>query len=233
MSTSSAAGPFAGLRVLDFGTFVAGSFGATLLGDLGAEVIKVEALEGDPARFVPPFYGDSRPSPLGSGESRFYIGLNRNKRGMAIDVRSDVGRDIVRRLVEQADVVTENFRPGAAKTLGLDYDALRAINPRIIVCAASGFGTRGPLAPQPAFDGALQALGGIAKANERISGVAAHSAVLVVDYTTAFLSLGAVATALYHRERTGVGQKIELSLLQSAMTLMSTVNCRAEMEPTG
>ena len=225
MSTSSAPGPFAGLRVLDFGTFVAGSFGATLLGDLGAEVIKVEALEGDPARLVPPFFGD---------ESRFYIGLNRNKRGMAIDVRSDAGRKIVRRLVAGADVVTENFRPGAADELGLDYETLRSINPRIIVCAASGFGTQGPLARQPAFDGALQALAGIAKANERISGVATHSAVLMVDYSTAILSLGAVATALYHRERTGVGQKIELSLLQSAMTLMSTVNCRAlEMEPTG
>jgi crotonobetainyl-CoA:carnitine CoA-transferase CaiB-like acyl-CoA transferase len=153
---------------------------------------------------------------------------------MAIDVRSTAGRDIVRRLVERADVVTENFRPGAAKSLGLDYDTLRAINPRIILCAASGFGTRGPLAPQPAFDGALQALGGLAKANERISGVAAHSAVLVVDYTTAFLSLGAVATALYHRERTGVGQKVEISLLQSAMTLMTTAHCRAaEMEPQG
>jgi crotonobetainyl-CoA:carnitine CoA-transferase CaiB-like acyl-CoA transferase len=234
MPSTSGDGPFTGLRVLDFGTFVAGSFGATLLGDLGAQVIKVEALEGDPARFVPPFFGEGRPSPLGSAESRFYIGLNRNKRGMAIDVRSTAGREIVRRLVERADVVTENFRPGAAKSLGLDYDTLRAINPRIILCAASGFGTRGPLAPQPAFDGALQALGGLAKANERISGVAAHSAVLVVDYTTAFLSLGAVATALYHRERTGVGQKVEISLLQSAMTLMTTAHCRAaEMEPQG
>jgi crotonobetainyl-CoA:carnitine CoA-transferase CaiB-like acyl-CoA transferase len=225
MSTTVADGPFAGLRVLDFGTFVAGSFGASLLGDLGAEVIKVEALDGDPARLVPPFFGT---------ESRFYIGLNRNKRGMAIDVRSAAGREIVRRLVERADVVTENFRPGAARGLGLDYETLSALNPRIILCAASGFGTAGPLAPQPAFDGALQALAGIAKANERISGVAAHSAVLMVDYTTAFLSLGAVATALYHRERSGVGQKIELSLLQSAMTLMTTVNCRAlEMEPQG
>src|SRR6185503_1946842 len=127
-----------------------------------------------------------------------------------------------------------NFRPGAARTLGLDYDTLRAINPRLIVCAASGFGTLGPLAPQPAFDGALQALAGIAKANERISGVATHSAVLMVDFSTALLSLGAVATALYHRERTGVGQKVEISLLQSAMTLMTTANCRAlEIEPQG
>jgi crotonobetainyl-CoA:carnitine CoA-transferase CaiB-like acyl-CoA transferase len=235
MAPNSDGGPFAGLRVLDFGTFVAGSFGAALLGDLGAEVIKVEALEGDPARFVPPFYGTpGQENPHGEAESRFYIGLNRNKRGMAIDVRSAAGREIVRRLVERADVVTENFRPGAARDLGLDYDTLRAINPRIILCAASGFGTMGPLARQPAFDGALQALAGIAKANERISGVAAHSAVLMVDYTTAILSLGAVATALYHRERTGVGQKVEISLLQSAMTLMTTANCRAlEMEPQG
>jgi crotonobetainyl-CoA:carnitine CoA-transferase CaiB-like acyl-CoA transferase len=235
MTASCADGPFTGLRVLDFGTFVAGSFGATLLGDLGAEVIKIESLEGDPARFTPPFYGTpGKENPHGDHESRFYIGLNRNKRGMAIDVRTDAGREIVRRLVAGADVVTENFRPGAAAELGLDYENLRAINPRIIVCAASGFGTQGPLARQPAFDGALQALAGIAKANERISGVATHSAVLMVDYTTAMLSLGAVAAALYHRERTGVGQKIELSLLQSAMTLMSTVNCRAlEMEPAG
>jgi crotonobetainyl-CoA:carnitine CoA-transferase CaiB-like acyl-CoA transferase len=153
---------------------------------------------------------------------------------MAVDVRAQAGREIVRRLVERADVVTENFRPGAARQLGLDYETLRGINPRIIVCAASGFGTQGPLAPQPAFDGALQALGGIAKANERITGVAAHSAVLMVDYSTAILSLGAVATALYHRERTGQGQKVEISLLQSAMTLMTTVHCRAlEMQPQG
>jgi crotonobetainyl-CoA:carnitine CoA-transferase CaiB-like acyl-CoA transferase len=235
MANSSADGPFTGLRVLDFGTFVAGSFGATLLGDLGAEVIKVEALDGDPARLVPPFYGDpGRTDSQGRAESRFYIGLNRNKRGMAIDVRAAAGREIVRRLVERADVVTENFRPGAARGLGLDYETLRALNPRLIVCAASGFGTAGPLAPQPAFDGALQALAGIAKANERTTGTAAHSAVLMVDFTTAVLSLGAVATALYHRERTGVGQKVELSLLQSAMTLMTTANCRAlEMEPQG
>jgi crotonobetainyl-CoA:carnitine CoA-transferase CaiB-like acyl-CoA transferase len=228
MTTATGDGPFVGLRVLDFGTFVAGSFGATLLGDLGAEVIKVEALEGDPARLVPPFFGVPRhPDPQGYVESRFFIGLNRNKRGMAIDVRSAGGREIVRRLVERADVVTENFRPGAARGLGLDYETLRAINPRLVVCAASGFGTAGPLAPQPAFDGALQALAGIAKANERTTGTAAHSAVLVVDFSTALLSLGAVATALYHRERTGVGQKVELSLLQSAMTLMATANCRA------
>jgi crotonobetainyl-CoA:carnitine CoA-transferase CaiB-like acyl-CoA transferase len=234
-SADAAHGPFAGIHVLDFGTFVAGSFGASLLGDLGAEVIKVESLEGDPARYVAPFFGGpARLGPEGTAESRFYIGLNRNKRGMSIDVRTAGGRDIVRRLVERADVVTENFRPGAARGLGLDYEDLRAINPRLIVCAASGFGTMGPLAKQPAFDGALQALAGIAKANERISGVAAHSAVLMVDFTTAILSLGAVATALYHRERTGQGQKVELSLLQSAMTLMTTANCRAlEMEPQG
>lgn len=227
--TSSAAsdgiGPFDGLRVLDFGTFVAGSFGAALLGDLGAEVIKVESLQGDPGRLVPPFF---------KGESRFYISLNRNKRGMAIDVRSAGGREIVRRLAEGADIVTENFRPGAATKLGLDYETLSAINPRIIVCAASGFGTEGPLAPYPAFDGALQALTGIAKANERTCGQAAHSAVLIVDFSTALLSLGAVATALYHRERTGKGQKVELSLLQSAMSVMSSAYCRAlEVEPEG
>jgi crotonobetainyl-CoA:carnitine CoA-transferase CaiB-like acyl-CoA transferase len=218
-------GPFAGLRVLDFGTFVAGSFGAAMMGDLGAEVIKVEAMSGDPARLVPPFF---------DGESRFYIGLNRNKRGLAIDVASDGGREIVRRLVERADVVTENFRPGAAEKLGLDYDTLRGINPRIIVSAASGFGTEGPLAPHPAFDGALQALAGIAKANERITGVAAHSAVLMVDFSTAMLSLSGIATALYHRQLTGKGQKVELSLLQSAMTLMVPAYVKAlEMQPEG
>ncbi len=218
-------GPFEGLRVLDFGTFVAGTFGATLMGDLGAEVIKVESLEGDPARFVPPFY---------RGESRFYVGLNRNKRSLAIDLTNDAGLALVHELVRRTDIVVDNFRFGAAEKLGLDYETLAALNPRLIHCSATGFGTRGPLARHPAFDGALQAMAGIAQANVRTCGKATHGAVLVVDFSTALLSLGAIATALYHRERTGVGQKVELSLMQSAMTVMTTAYCQAlELEPHG
>lgn len=212
------AGPLEGIRVLDLGSYVAAPFAALLLGDLGADVIKIEPPAGDPARRVPPFL---------NGESRFFVSLNRNKRGLALDLQSKDGRRVVEELLRHTDVVVENFRYGVAERLDLDYPTLARLNPRVIHCSVTGFGTRGPLKRRPAFDGALQAMAGIDKANERVTGKVAHSAVLVVDYTTALLSMGAITTALYHRERTGEGQKVELSLLQSAMTILSSSYCEA------
>ena len=211
MSTSSGdRGALDDVRVIDLGTYIAGSWAPVLMGEMGADVIKVEPLTGDPSREVGPYI---------AGESRFFLSLNRNKRGIAVDARTDQGRELIYDLVRGADIVTDNYRPGVAERLGFDYDSLRSVNPKIIHCSTSGFGSEGPIHERPAFDGILQAMGGIAANNGLVTGRPAQSAVLMVDFTTGLLSLGAILAALHHRQSTGEGQQIETSLLQSAMML--------------
>lgn len=207
---NEASGPLRGIRVLDFGAFLAGSYHATLMGDLGADVIKVEPLTGDPVRQGAPFVG---------GESRVFIGWNRNKRGLAVDLASDAGRKVVHDLVAGVDVVTTNFRPTGAKKLGMDYDTLSALNPGLIYCNSTGFGTRGPFSDAPAYDGILQSMGGVAQSNETTTGKVAVAAPVFIDIQTAMLALAGVLAALFHRERTGEGQKVETSLLQGVMSV--------------
>lgn len=195
------------------------------MGDLGADVIKVEPLDGDPTRQVGPFVG---------GESRIFVGWNRNKRGLAVDLLSEAGREIVYDLVRSADVVTTNFRPSAAKRLKVDCATLSALNPRLIYCNSTGFGSKGPLADRPAYDGILQAMGGVALANEITTGKVAVAAPVFIDIQTAMLALAGVLAALYHRERTGEGQAVETSLLQGVMSVQPSAYCRAlELEEEG
>ena len=221
----SASGPLQGIRVLDFGTFLAGSYQTTLMGDLGADVIKVEPLAGDPTRQVGPFVG---------GESRIFVGWNRNKRGLAVDLRTEAGLKVVYDLVRRTDVVTTNFRPSAARKLKVDYDTLAALNPRLIYCASTGFGSKGPLSDRPAYDGILQAMGGVAKVNETTMGKVSLAAPVFIDIQTAMLAFAAVTAALYHRERTGEGQKLETSLLQGVMSVQPHAFCQAlEKEEEG
>ena len=149
-------GPLTGIRVLDFCSFINGSFGVQLMGDLGAEVIKVEPLTGDLARHWAPFI---------AGESRFFQGWNRNKRGISIDLASAAGRKIVHELARRADVLCENFRTGVTKRLGIDYPTIAKINPRIIYCTSTGFGSKGPLRERPAYDPVLQSMGGAVRLN--------------------------------------------------------------------
>src|SRR5262249_1397077 len=143
-------GPLVGIRVLDFCSFIAGSYGSMLLGDLGADIIKVEPLTGDLARAWGPFL---------AGESRFFPGWNRNKRSIAIDLLTDAGRDIIYQLVQRTDVMIENFRPGITEKLQIDYPTLRQVNPKLIYCSSTAFGSRGPLRHRPGYDPVLQAMG--------------------------------------------------------------------------
>ncbi len=205
-------GPLVGVRVLDFCSFINGSFSAMLLGDLGADVVKIEPLTGDLCRHWGPFI---------KGESRFFQGWNRNKRSVAIDLRSPAGREVVYRLVDDVDVVMENFRPGVTERLGIDYPRLQARNPRIIYASSSAFGSTGPYRDRPGYDPVLQSMGGSAHLQQRHGGVAAICSVAVSDYQAAMLMVAGVNAALYHRERTGEGQRLETSLLQAILSVQS------------
>jgi len=221
-----ASGPLNDIRVLDFGTFISGTFSAMLMGDMGADAIKVEPLFGDPARTVGPFL---------KGESHYFQGMNRNKRSIAVDMSSDAGREIVYELVRGADVLTENFRPGVMKKLKLDYETLRKINPRLIYSSTTGFGSRGPLKDHPAYDGILQAMSGISALNAVSCGRVATGMILCVDFNATMLALSSILAALYHREKTNEGQLVETSLLQSSLALQapeSVVALDAEKEGT-
>ncbi len=206
------AGPLVGLKVLDFCSFINGAYSATLLGDLGAEVVKIEPLTGDLARAWGPFL---------KGESRFYQAWNRNKRCLAVDLTEPAGREIVHRLVSDADIVIENYRPGVTEKLGIDYETLCALNPRLLYCSSTAFGSKGEQRNRPGYDPVFQALGGIVRDNVRFSGSVAICPVAVSDYQASMLVVTGVLAALFHRERTGEGQKIETSLLQGVMSIQA------------
>ena len=206
---SGSAGPLHGIRVLDFTSFIAGSYGAMLLGDLGAEVLKIESPGGDNARHWGPFI---------EGESRMFQAWNRNKRGIAVNLKTAEGRQVVYDLARSADVAMENFRPGVAARLGIDYDALSEHNPAIVYASSSAFGSSGPYAQRPGYDPVLQSMAGAAHLQEQMNGVAAICPVAVSDYMAAVLLVCSINAALLHRERTGEGQYIETSLLQAIMS---------------
>jgi len=229
MTTSSRAvkpsGPFVGIKVLDFCRFINGSYSAMLMGDMGADVIKIEPLTGDLSRAWGPFV---------AGESRFFLGWNRNKRSIALDLSTETGKQIVRELAQNADVVVENFRPGVTKRLGIDYQSLSELNPRLIYCSSTAFGPKGPYAHRPAYDPVLQTMGGAAKLNTNFSGKVAICSVAVSDYQASMLALTGIITALYHRERTGEGQLVETSLLQGIMSAQAHYFCESlELEEDG
>ncbi|HWN99134.1 MAG TPA: CoA transferase [Blastocatellia bacterium] len=205
-------GPLVGVKVLDFCSFINGAYSAALMGDLGADVVKIEPLSGDNARTWGPFL---------KGESRFYQAWNRNKRCIALDLTSDRGREIVHELARKVDVVIENFRRGVTERLGIDYGTFREINPRIIYCSSTAFGTKGVHRDRPGYDPVLQALGGVAKDNARYSGSVAIGAVAASDYQASMLIVTGALSALYHREKTGEGQRVETSLLQGILSIQS------------
>lgn len=208
-SQSGSDGPLDGIRVLDFTSFIAGSYGAMLLGDMGADVLKIESPGGDNARHWGPFI---------EGESRMFQAWNRNKRGISINLKTEQGRQVVYDLARTADVAMENFRPGVAARLGIDYDALSRHNPGLVYASSSAFGGSGPYAQRPGYDPVLQSMAGAAHLQQLMNGVAAICPVAVSDYMAAVLTVCSINAALLHRERTGVGQYIETSLLQAIMT---------------
>lgn len=206
---AASGGPLNGIRVLDFTSFIAGSYGAMLLGDMGADVLKIESPGGDNARHWGPFI---------EGESRMFQAWNRNKRGIAVNLKTNEGRQVVYDLARNADVAMENFRPGVAARLGIDYDTLSRHNPGLIYASSSAFGGSGPYAQRPGYDPVLQSMAGAAHLQQLMNGVAAICPVAVSDYMAAVLTVCSINAALLHRERTGEGQYIETSLLQAIMT---------------
>ena len=198
--------------MLDFCSFINGAYSASLMGDLGADVIKIEPLYGDLARAWGPFI---------KGESRPYQTWNRSKRGIALDLALLEAREVVYKLVLTADVVLQNFRPGVAEKLGIDYHTLREINSRIVYCSSTAFGSKGPYRDRPGYDPILQSLSGLANETANYSGRVAISPVAASDYQASMLVLTGVLAALFHREKTGEGQLIETSLLQGIMSIQT------------
>src|SRR5262245_6097930 len=195
--------PLDGIRVVDLTSYIAGSYSAMMLADLGAEVVKVESLAGDSFRELPGFFG-----------------WNRGKHSIAVDLKAPDGRAIVERLAARGDVVMENMRPGVADRLGVGWGQLRAINPRLIYCSVTAFGSTGPYADRPGFDPLLQAMSG-AQALQGFGGPPQYIRIAITDYYAASLAAQAVLAALFVRERTGQGQRVETSLMHAALALQS------------
>ncbi|MBV9964720.1 MAG: CoA transferase [Alphaproteobacteria bacterium] len=205
-------GPLSGVTVLDLCSYLAGPYGCTLLADLGADVIKVESPQGDMLRQFP----SSLP-----GEARFFLGTNRGKRAIALDLKQKDGLAVLHRMVESADVLVENFRPSVPARLGIDYPRLNRINPRLVYAGLTGYGDKGPLSEKGGFDQVLQCLTGMAVFQG--GGPDKPQLVLgsVLDYFTSALLAYGTAAALYSREKTGKGQYLSLSLLRSALTIQA------------
>jgi crotonobetainyl-CoA:carnitine CoA-transferase CaiB-like acyl-CoA transferase len=206
---------FEGVRVLDLSRMLAGPYGSMLMADLGAEVIKIEEPEGgDPMRAMgPPF--------LPGGESAYFFSINRNKKSLALDLTLPPGRDVFLDLARVSDVVWDNFRPGIMARLGCGHDTLRGVNPRIIACSISAFGQDGPYRDWPAFDLALQAMGGAMSVTGEEGRAPVRMGLPMGDLAGGMFGALAVAGALFRRERTGQGSLIDLSLLDCQVSLLT------------
>ena len=205
------AGPLDGLLVADFSRVLAGPFAAMTLGDLGADVVKVERPGGgdDTRAWGPPWRGE---------DATYYLGLNRNKRSVALDLSDDGDRELARTLGERADVLIESFRPGLMDSWGLGGDALRARNPRLVSCSITAFGSSERAAGLPGYDLLLQAMGGLMSVTGEADGPPLKVGAAVVDLVCGLLAVAGIEAALVERERTGSGRHVEVSLLDSVLT---------------
>lgn len=203
----ASAGPLHGIRVLDLTTVVLGPYATQILGDYGAEVIKVESPEGDLMRAN----GVAR----NPGMSSIFLAINRNKRSIALDLKKDEGRRLFLELVAGADVVVHNMRVAAIDRLGLGYEAARAVNPDVVYCAATGFGQDGPHRAKPSFDDIVQAASGLASLVGSELGSPTYVPALIADKTAGMALVNAVLAALLHRERTGQGQYVEVPMFET------------------
>lgn len=211
------AGPFEGIRVIDFGRYIAGPYCAALLGDLGADVIRVEKKEGREDRTLVPLAENEDGTPR---EGAMFLQMNRNKRSMTCDPMNQAGREVVRRLIADADVVVANLPGETLKAMGLDWDSVSKINPRVVLAVGTAFGLEGPYANRVGFDGVAQAMSGMAY----FSGTEeqpVRAAAPWVDFGTASLLALGVSAALRSREQTGKGQMVEGALLRTALTFFS------------
>ncbi|CAP41169.1 CaiB/BaiF CoA transferase family protein [Bordetella petrii] len=206
------AGALAGCRVIDLSRVLGGPYCTQLLADHGADVIKIEPPGGDETRgWGPPFLGET---------ASYFIGVNRNKRGMALDLSQPAGQELLRRLLADADVLVENFKPGTLEKWGLGYDTLSAAFPRLIHCRVSGFGADGPLGGLPGYDACAQAMCGLMSVNGDAGGEATRVGLPVVDMVTGLNAAVAVLLALNERARSGLGQFLDITLYDCAVSLL-------------
>ena len=211
---SGAPGPLDGIRVVDLSRVVAGPYCTMTLGDMGADVVKIEQPgRGDESRaFGPPFLG---------GESPYYLSINRNKRSCTVDLKHEAGRAVVRRLIAGADVVIQNFRPGAAARLGLDYEAVAARRPEVVYCSISGFGDGGPDADRPGYDLIVQGESGLMDLTGEADGPPSRIGTSIADLTAGMMAAQGILLALYARRTTGRGQHVRVAMLDAVASLLT------------
>jgi len=195
-----------GVKVVDLTSVIAGSFGSMILGDMGADVVKIEPPQGEHYRYAI--------------DGAILLAMNRNKRGMALDLRTKEGQEVALKLASRADVFVENLIPGTVDRLGLGYEQVNRLNPRIIYCSVSGFGQSGPYSQRPAYDPLVQAMSGIMIATGEAEGKPVRQVTSLVDMTASLYATCAILGYLMEREKTGKGQRIEVSLLDSAVVAM-------------
>lgn len=209
-------GPLAGVRVLDLSRILSGPYCSMMLADWGADVIKVEMPgDGDSTRqWGPPFV---------HGESAYFLAVNRNKRSIAIDLKHEEGRALLRRLVASCDVLLENFRPGTTERLGASYEELSKINPRLVYCSISGFGQDGPYRDLPGFDAVAQAMSGMMSITGEPEGEPTKHGMSIADLSAGMWAAFAIVSALYEREKSGQGQHLDVSLLDGQIAWLTYV----------
>ncbi len=203
-----------GIKVLDLSRALAGPYCTMMLADMGAEVIKVEMPgTGDDSRaWGPPFV---------EGESAYFMSINRNKKSITLDMKGDKAIEIIMKLIKESDVLVENFRPGAMERLGLAYQQVKAMNPRLVYCSISGFGQNGPYRMLPGFDQVLQGMGGLMSITGEPDGPPVKVGVPIADITAGMFAAYGIAIALFTREKTGSGQMVDISLLDSQVALLT------------
>lgn len=203
------AGPLAGVRIVDLTTVAMGPLATQMLGDMGADVIKIEKPTGDQFRYAPP----GRNSPMGAG----FLNLNRNKRSVVLDLKNASDREALLSLLDSADVFISNVRPQAMARLGLDYNSLKKRNPRLIYCATYGFSEKGPYAGRPAYDDIIQAMSGLASLQgvNAADNAPAYVNTIIADKAAGLTAAWAIAMALYEREKSGEGQSIEVPMFET------------------
>jgi crotonobetainyl-CoA:carnitine CoA-transferase CaiB-like acyl-CoA transferase len=213
MNDGRGEGPLRHVRVLDLTQFLAGPFCTQILGDLGADVIKVEAPAGDLSRHLPPHFV--------AGESAYYLSTNRNKRSMVVDLKTEAGRDVIERLMGCVDIVVENYRPGVMDRLGLRYDEISDRHPSLIWCSITGFGSDGPYRDRPAYDMVVQALAGTMSLTGEPDGRPVRTGIPLADLAAGMYAVIGLQAALEERRESGLGQHVDISMLDVQVAMLS------------
>lgn len=208
------AGPLEGIRVVDLTRILAGPYCTMMLGDMGAEVIKIENPDGgdDTRGWGPPFL---------NGVSTYFISINRNKKSLTLNLKDERGKELLRDLIRKGDVVVENFRPGALDKLGFSWEEIHRINPAVIFASLSGFGQTGPRRSEPGFDVVIQGEGGIMSITGEPDGPPSKFGASIADITAGMLAAQGILLSLYHREKTGVGQMVDVGMLDGQVALLT------------